>query len=284
MIAFQSCDALPIPILHQAMVSAFSDYLVSMSPTLQQFAFMLRQRGYDPSLSQVAVKDGRPVAFWIIGSDPKGSVGAYVIATGTTPEFRRHGLATQAFTHVRAALSKGRVAGLELEVIDKNTGARDLYERLGFELERTVTCFTVSHSPEASGSIQPAGAVIEVPFSELQNHGPHMRDWPPSWQNEFDCLARVSDSLICLGIKEAGDLSGYGILIPLTETVAQIAVAPNQRRRGVGTRLLAALFRANGSRPMRIINADADDRGFSSFVEYCKGAEGTRQFVMRLPI
>lgn len=244
---------------------------------------MLRQRGYNPSLSHVAMADGRPVAFWIIGSDPKRSIGAYVIATGTTPDFRRRGIARQAFSRVNAALVDRRAEWLELEVIDENRNARNLYEQLGFELRRNVSCFTVSQAPGPTALRSPAPAG-EIPLAELQSRGPEMRDWPPSWQNEFGCLARVSDSLICLAIKEADDLRGYGILIRPTATIAQIAVHPNHRRLGTGSLLLTALLSANDSKPVRIINADAGDQAFLAFVRRCNGSEGTRQIVMRKPI
>ncbi len=282
MIAFGSCRDVPVPALHEAMAGAFADYVVSMSPALEQFAFMLRQRGYDPSLSQVAIADGRPVAFWIIGSDPQCN-GTYVIATGTTPDFRRRGLATQIFAHVRAALIERRAEWLELEVIDENRNARELYERLGFRPRRNVSCFTIPDAPMASASHAPAG-IDDIPLSELQSRGPGMRDWPPSWQNGFASLARISDSLVCLGARAAGGLSGYGILIRPTATVAQITVHPNHRRQGVGTRLLMALYSANGSEPVRIINAEARDRAFSAFIRKCNGSEGPRQIVMRMPV
>lgn len=53
--------------LHSAMNDAFSDYVVPMHLSLQQFSTMMRQRALDLPASSVAVVNGEIAAFWLIG-------------------------------------------------------------------------------------------------------------------------------------------------------------------------------------------------------------------------
>ena len=93
---------------------AFSDYALPMDLTLQQFKFMMRQRGLDKGASRVAVVDGKIVAVWL------GSIrntASYLISSGTDPAHRRKGLARKLATDCLSDLKFRGAISFHTEVL-----------------------------------------------------------------------------------------------------------------------------------------------------------------------
>ena len=260
----RSCETVTMTALHRSLCAAFSDYLVPMSPSPEAFAFRLKQRGYDPSLSRVAVIDGEIAAFWLIGADPVASKGlAYVIATGTLAQARGRGLARAVFGATRAGLAERGVQELDLEVIAGNAAAQRLYQALGFRPRRRLACYDLPSAPDAV----PAGNVDLRSFeiAALQHHLAALHDWQPSWQNSVRSLLRSAPDCHAVGAFAADRLLGYGVLVRPTSTIAQLAVASDRRRRGLGSAILARL--ADNQARLRILNVDHADRSTEAFFE-----------------
>lgn len=270
--------------LHEALCMAFSDYLLPMQPTAEQFRFMLRQRGFDPALTWLAKSDGRIVGFWIMASNDKGAPQvAYTIATGTVPEYRGRGLAGKVFERMLANHKLKGVEKLELEVIDENISARKAYGKLGFEPERGVVCFALPTGPGGFSEPAPDG-ISPLPLKVIETARPDLWDWSPTWQNSFEALSRIEDEVEIRGIYDGDILQGYGAVIRPTTKLAQLAVHRDFRRKGIGSRILAALMAGPGAGGLQVINADARDEGFTAFMEKSGGLAGTRQIVLSLPL
>ncbi|MEM7223340.1 MAG: GNAT family N-acetyltransferase [Pseudomonadota bacterium] len=283
MIAIRSCRDTPLADLHELMCAAFADYVLPMRPTQDQFRLMLRQRGFDAAFSKIAIENDKAVAFWFIGYDPAIPTSGYVVASGTIPSHRRRGLAKQVFARVRGALLDKRVASLELEVIDGNHGARKLYQSLGFRPQRDVACYTI---PMPTPMLTSSASIIikDASLNDLREDGVNLWDWTPTWQNDFRSLARISDQLVSLECRKDGELVGYAILIGPTATLAQISIRTDQRRKGIGTHLLARLHRKFGRKAIQVINADARDICLAGFIEKHGGSLETKQTVMHLQV
>jgi len=79
----------------------------------------------------VAVDEtGEPVAYVVahFGADE-----GEILNLGVAPAHRRRGLARALVEHIMTALSGRGVRSVYLEVRESNVGARQLYERLGFQ-------------------------------------------------------------------------------------------------------------------------------------------------------
>lgn len=79
----------------------------------------------------VAVNEtGEPVAYVVshFGADE-----GEILNLGVAPAHRRRGLARALVEHIMMALSGRGVRSVYLEVRESNVGARQLYERLGFQ-------------------------------------------------------------------------------------------------------------------------------------------------------
>ena len=266
-ITFRSCRDIPLRDIHQGFCRAFSDYSVSMQPDIGEFSLMLKQRGFDGTVSRVALAGRSVVSFWLVGLDPaSGNASAYIVATGTVPECRGHGLAEKLHRDVYGPLARHGINSLQLEVISGNKPARCLYEKLGYSAVRDLSCFVINR-----GAARPARTgrtrVEECKLQDLFGLSQTCRDWQPSWQNDMASLARIARDLVCLAATgPEGDRVGYSVLIKPTGTIAQLAVRPDRRRAGIGSAVMQSLAAASPTDTLRSINADSRDHGFQAFL------------------
>jgi ribosomal protein S18 acetylase RimI-like enzyme len=71
----------------------------------------------------------------------------------------------------------------------------------------------------------------------------------------------------------------YAIVFPSNGDLAQLAVRPEARRRGLGTRLLRAAAELAG-KPLRIMNVDERNAGIAAFLERNGAVRTVRQLEM----
>jgi ribosomal protein S18 acetylase RimI-like enzyme len=253
--------------LFAAFRAAFSDYVVPFQPTREQLMEMFTRRGWVPSLSVGAFDGNAMVAFTVNAVDHET---AYDSGTGVVPTHRRQGLA-------RALMLKSFevLGGCEtyvLEVLDNNVRAVELYRSLGFREERGLQSWTYESS--------------SLPVDESTSTG-RLDDWTtrrpfqdvtPSWQNSDASIARATDPHTVLA-----DEHGFAIVFPGSGDLARLAVRPESRRQGHGTRLLNAAAAVAG-KPLRIINVDERDAGIAKFLEHVGARRLVRQLEMIRPL
>jgi len=241
-----------------AMNAAFSDYPIPMQLTNGSFDLMLRMRGYMAEHSRVCCVNGKVVAFWLVGVR---EARAYLISSGTLPAYRRKCLSKLLGQAVIAHLRDCQVKSLQSEVLENNPSARALYRALGFSEIRGLDSYTLN--PISGSNVDPGSIGIEpLPFE------PEVRalwDVCPSWQNDLASLAAAGGDAACLAIRDGNRLVAYAAFTPGNGTLAQLAVRPDQRRRGLATALLTQGQRVFGLQSLRVINLDRTAKGASAF-------------------
>lgn len=257
MTEFRSLRVDDFDLIHTAFVEAFSDYVVTFAPTREQLTEMLTRRAYLPEASIGAFDGGKLVAFTLNAVDGER---AYDSGTGVVPSHRRRGLGRAMLDFMTPRLRERGCTQYVLEVIESNTAAVELYRSQGFEETRRLQCWSFTGSGEARPS---EGAI----------HG-QWCDIAPSWQNTTASLRRAGDRLVVLG-----DADGYAVVFPATGDLPQLAVRPEARRRGTGTRLLHGAATVAG-KPLRILNLDDRDRGIAAFLAAAGAAPTVRQIEM----
>ena len=102
-----------------------------------------RFRGnFDPETTRVILSDDRVIGF--LGVRPENDV-LYIAQAYIIPEYQGRGIGTAL---IREVLSRGRP--VELWVMKLNTGARRLYERLGFRVKcEGETDYRMRYEPKA---------------------------------------------------------------------------------------------------------------------------------------
>jgi len=230
---------------------AFSDYAVRFSMTAPQLREICTRRAVVFDLSIGAFDGGRLAGFTLNGFDEET---AYDSGTGVAPSHRRQGLARRMMEQVMPLLRDAGARSYVLEVIESNARAIALYESLGFTTIRTLTCWNYATRGSDAAVIRP---IADFPDD--------FRDVEPTWQNSAAAIRRAADPRIILGAFDGELLTGYAVVFPRTHDLAQLAVRPTHRRRGIGSALLdRASAEAEGT--LRILNVDAGDSGIEAFL------------------
>ena len=262
--------------LYECFLDAFSDYQVSLQMSEEQFEQRVKRDGLELELSAGAFDGERMIGFYMNGRGMwKGKLTAYDAGTGVIPSNRRRGVAEGLFDFVVPRLKERGITQYLLEVLISNEGAVALYRKLGFDEVRRLAVL------RASGPLKPLGDVEGVSLSRLEEP-----DWDafcaywdgePSWQNSIDAVERARDQCEIIGAFVDEKCVGYGIVFKPSGILMQLAVAQAFRRRGIGSRILAAL---SGDSILKTNNVDEELKGTLAFYEACGFEIGLRQFEM----
>ena len=127
--------------------AGFSDYVVPMQLDAAALRGHVRTNDVDLARSPVAVVDGEPAAFALLGIR---AADAWIGGMATAPPHRRSGLAAAVLEAAAAAASDAGCDTLGLEVVDANAPAVALYRRAGFQVERDLIVWTLPAAPRAA--------------------------------------------------------------------------------------------------------------------------------------
>ncbi len=111
----------------------FSDYIIPIRSTPQFFTEYLRSVGGDLSSVLVASKDRKIIGYVNPVIDGKE---AWIGGVGVRPGHRSKGIGTKLMRAAESMCEKRGVESVLLEVIEGNSRAQRLYERLGYTMSR----------------------------------------------------------------------------------------------------------------------------------------------------
>jgi GNAT superfamily N-acetyltransferase len=235
-----AADSLELPVLVALFNEGFSDYLVPMQLDEAAFRAHVERNDIDLACSRVAA-DEEPVAFVLVGvRDGEAWIGGM----GTVPGERRRGLGERALlAAIDAATARG-AANVWLEVITGNEAALTLYRKLGFELVRDLTVWSLP------GTREPPPASRQVEVGEARAWIAAHRASREPWQRSDAALLHM-DELRALMIDEAA-----AVIYRLDgEAVSMLQIAATDEEAAA-----AALRAAAGEeRDLRLSNAPAGE-------------------------
>jgi ribosomal protein S18 acetylase RimI-like enzyme len=232
-----------------------------MRVTAPQLREICTRRGVVLELSPAEFEGERIVGYTLNALGTwNGVPSAYDSGTGVVPSHRRRGLARQLLEVSFPALRARGATQMILEVLEQNERAVALYRSLGFEVTRPLHCWRYEGVAELDGD------AVEISIDDVPS------DAAPSWQNSIECLRRSGDDRRVIALD-----GGYVIVHAATGDLAQLAVDPARRRRGIGTRLLRHAAAVAG-KPLRILNVDASSAAIHDFF----AAAGAELFVRQL--
>ena len=242
--------------LHEAMLDAYSDYVVPMPISRAQFEHMLTQRAFVPAYSRGVFEDEKLVAFWFVGlSEAHGPETLYAISVGTRPQWRRRGLAEALFRQI-VQVAPDEASDFVLECITTNDKALAAYEKLGFQKSRRVILSRGSYS---TFQASPAFSLEDISLHEARDLAGTLQVWSPTWQNSFGALDAFPNEARCLLARNRdGNPEGLACFARGTGQLHQLAVPHGPKRKEI----MATLFHGaeTDSEELRyFVNIDAED-------------------------
>ena len=210
---------------------AFADYAVPAVLDAAALRTYLDETDVDLSLSRVALVDDTPASF-CLGALRRDR--ASIRGEGTAPVFRRRRLGRRVLDETLEALSGAGAATVNLEVLDGNDAAVNLYRKAGFEQTRRLLGYSFQRpgkSMRARLSPRLADCGTDEALRMLQAFG-----WTdPPWQLEPASLAHLP----------ASRLDGRAVVIGKGRGdrfwLYALAVDPAHRRHGTARRALSLL-------------------------------------------
>src|ERR1051326_7098886 len=257
------------PQLYSTFINAFSDYVVKMQPSEEQFLEMLTRRGIRYDLSVGAFSGHQLVGFNLNALDLwKGRLTVYDTGTGVIPEYRGQGIASRIFAFSLPKLKQASAQQYLLEVIDTNVSAIRVYEKAGFREIRKLESFKLSGSVTRSPMQYSTETQLRIESEPDWELFQSFWDWEPAWQNSINSIKRSLDIKAVVCAYSEGRCVGYAVVYPSNGDIPQLAIDKGYRRRGIGTRLLQSLeMQIKREQTGRMINIDASAEGTLRFCE-----------------
>ncbi len=263
MILYRTLEKISTETLHKTFIEAFSDYQVKMELPFWKFQGMIQRRGYTPDLSIGAFDNDRLVGFALNGLRQwNGKATVYDTGTGVVPEYRRQGITSNIFLHIKNLLKDMQVEQYLLEVIKPNEPAIQLYRKQGFEIQREFSCFLISKDKFIPGETHKVEKVNGIDFEEVKDFW----DFYPSWQNSAESIEAVSETFAYFVVRIDNAIAGYGIIDEKTGDIPQIAVGKDYRGKGIAGSIMAEMVKTAKSERIGVLNVDAQLEPFSNFL------------------
>lgn len=213
---------------------AFANYLAgSINMDTPIFAGFVARESIDLGLSQVAVRDSKPVGFGLIARQGWSS---RLAGMGVVPEAAGQGVGRWLLGQL---VDEARARGdrlMELEAFEQNTPAVRLYESAGFKVVRRLYGYEVQNAHGLLGDV----ALESVDITEIGRVVAFYGDRDLPWQISGLTIARFSPPHLGYRMEHA-----YTVISPPTNptiVIRALFVLPEFRRQGEAARLLSHLF------------------------------------------
>jgi len=264
---YRSLENESLEIIHQCFNEAFSDYLVPMHLSFEQFQRTLIRNGVHQKFSLGLYDRNNLVGFILNGVGTWNNCSTvYDSGTGILKEYRGKKHSKKMFAVLKRNLLHHGFSQYLLEVIQTNTPALTLYCNQGFKIERELLCFTIEKE-----TLPKANLNFNVHFKKMS-----VLPWdvvttfwnaPPSWQNSIHAVKRCVNQFERIGAYKDNTFVGYAIFDPQSGEIVHIAVRKNVRRKGIGSALLNRISAETEGAHLRIINVDKRDDETVNFLK-----------------
>lgn len=238
---------LPLGRLAELFNRAYEGYEVPTHVDTEALAFMEEALDLWPERSSVAWQDGQPVGMAMLGV--RGEAG-WVAGMGVVAPARRSGVGEAL---MRALIEQAREAGvrrLGLEVLEHNSGARALYEKLGFRAWRRLEVVALEGPFPA-----PAPAAAACAPRDARRRIAGARSTSEPWQRADATLDRLDVSTPALrAVTTAGGDAVYRVSDGRASVLQLLATSESSA--GI---LLDTIRSRDGVRLLRYLNVPDDD-------------------------
>lgn len=265
---------------------AFSDYIVPIKVSREEFTMKFKREGIEPTFSAGAFYGQKLVGFVLTGiGEWLGRPTAYNGGTGVVPEHRGNRLTQRIYEYMLPKLKESGIEQCLLEVIQENNTAYKAYKAIGFEITRSLDCFRSPKQHLLLSSELPNS--ISIKNAIRPNWGAYEAfcDIHPTWQNTKQAYKQTPDKKLVLEAYHEGELLvGFLAFLPRTGAVMQIAVQQSYRNQGIATALLKEAARLTEAPALMVMNIDTACPDMLAFLERRHLTRILGQYEMILPL
>jgi GNAT superfamily N-acetyltransferase len=245
-----SLENIPISEIVTAFNLSFSDYIIPLQLTEQQFRDKLFSEDIHLEWSFGAFEGNRLVGFVLHGVRNNA---LYNAGTGVIPEYRGNKITQKLYDCCLEKAKTENIRSIQLEVITGNSSAIKAYENIGFEIIRTLNCYKGTLSVEDSKS---SFEILELGISEC-NAADALCNYLPTWQNSIETiknLYKINDIKI-IGVMHQAEMIGYAIFNNTSKKILQVGISENHDRNALRNALFEFIS-AQYSKEVFAINID----------------------------
>ena len=192
---------------------SFADYRIKIQFTESSLKQKIARENISLQYSVGAFDQGKLVGFILNGYDYLDQQRAvYNAGTGVVPSYRGQQLTKQLYDYLLPVFKKGKIDRGLLEVLDSNSTAIHIYLKLGYRINRDLTCYEgVVHFDKLPNIDQ---GILKV--LSLLDWGQVSKYWNtlPTWQNSVGAIQRTQDDYKMVGVLIKEHLAGYGVVNP----------------------------------------------------------------------
>lgn len=273
MITYKRCTETTEDAIYQAFQSGFSDYIIKIELTKDQFLkHFFGPEGNCPEYSVIAFDREKPIGLNLGGI--KVYEGIKTLRCGALcvhPDYRGTEVSHQLFQLHREIAAENRCKQMFLEVIVGNDRAINFYMKKGYEKVYDIEYY--SHkSPSEIEATMPNGFVVDrIDMDGLRSLSDEIRDIHINWQNDFDYISRI-DTQVHYGVFCDKNLIG-ALSIQPSGKISFLWIAHRFRNRGIGTGLIS--HAVNELHPQRLVinfSNNAALKGFAKRLKFTKDA------------
>jgi ribosomal protein S18 acetylase RimI-like enzyme len=237
-IRYQRCSEVEDQFIHQAFQVGFSDYLVKMDFSMEDFIRrFFGPEGNSREHSFIAFHKDEPVGVILGGIRNYETIKTMRCgALAISPNFRGTGISQRLFElHKEEAIKQG-CKQLFLEVIVGNDRAINFYTKLGYEKIYDIVYFSNGDLSQLNQvKVHSEIQVERIDFHNFQ-HGIEKWNYHINWQNDIDSIAKIPNNAYYAAF-EKGNFAG-GISIHSGGNISFLMVDKAYRGQGIGTLLL----------------------------------------------
>lgn len=267
MVTFRDLGDISIGTLYKTYDEAFCDYPVNLGFDEAKLQNCFDRRGCEGIHSYGAFEGDKLIGFtYNAVRELDGKLTAYDALTGVSIHHRRKGAGKGIMLASSDHFKEMGIESYILEVIDTNEGAYALYKSCGFEFSRKLDWYSLSekHNLDSTHDVR----IMDEIDDEMWDKFVSFWDYTPSWQNNVDSVKACRNDFLIAVAFENGEPVGYAACDKNSCGIAQIAVAKDKRRRGIGSSILAFIGKNTPSKGMSIGNVDDRNTSLAAFLKH----------------
>ena len=237
MIEFKTLDNFSIKELTAAFNEGFSDYVVKFNATEEYLDHRWKGARVRYEYSAGMLLNGHLKGILVHGIDDwNGKKTAFNCATCVAPAARGNAFTARAYDFLMPMLHEIGIEQMALEVIQSNTKAVKVYEKVGFGINRDLKCL---RGAIQAPTIATANAWTFRQLDEIPS--PAWLYYEPTWENMSHAIRANPAIHETFAVIEEKAVLAYTVVEKARKRIKQLFIDPNHRTAGVGEYLFQHL-------------------------------------------